>query len=135
MENATASRGDTGDDRRSLGASGEALAARYLERKGCRIVGRNVRWGRGEIDLIAIEGATIVFVEVKSKRTARFGAAEEMVTAAKQRQLTRLALQYLQHRRWLGRPARFDVVAVAWGPGGDAVVRHFRDAFPAAGAW
>ncbi|HEY5999504.1 MAG TPA: YraN family protein [bacterium] len=133
MRDATETPADAGDGRRALGASGEALAARYLERRGYRVIDRNVRCGRGEIDLVAVDRATIVFVEVKSNRSPRFGAPEEMVTAAKQRQLTRLALQYLQHRRWLGRPARFDVVAIAWDPGGAAAIRHFRDAFPAAG--
>ena len=79
----------TGGDRRALGASGEALAARHLERRGCRILERNVRCGRGEIDLVAIDGGTIVFVEVKGNRGRRFGAPEEMVTSAKQRQLRR----------------------------------------------
>ncbi len=127
--------GGAGDDRRALGAASEALAARYLGKRGYRILGCNLRFGRGEIDMVALDGATIVFVEVKSNRGTRFGAPEEMVTAGKQRQLTRLAQQYLQHRRWLGRPARFDVVAVTWDAGGSAIVRHFPNAFPAAGSW
>lgn len=124
-----------GDDRRALGSRGESIAAEYLERKGFRILERNVRCGRGEIDLIAADGYIVVFVEVKGNRGRRFGAPEEMVTPAKQRQLTRLATWYLQRRRWLGRPARFDVVAVDWDAGGSARVRHIANAFPATGGW
>ena len=58
-----------------------------------------------------------------------------MVTPAKQRRLTRLAAWYLQRRGWLGRPARFDVVAVDWDAAGARGVRHFPDAFPATGSW
>jgi putative endonuclease len=95
----------------------------------------NVRCRHGELDLVALDGRTVVFVEVKSNRGGRFGAPEEMVTPSKQRRLTRLALWYLQRRGWLGRPARFDVVAVDWDGGGAARLRHFRDAFPAVGGW
>ncbi|HWR97564.1 MAG TPA: YraN family protein [Candidatus Methanoperedens sp.] len=125
----------TGGNRRALGAGGEAVAASHLERLGFRILERNVRCGRGEIDLIALDGRVVVFIEVKSNRGGRFGAPEEMVTPGKQRRLTQLATWYLQRRRWLGRPARFDVVAVDWGPVGSAAVRHFPDAFPASGGW
>jgi putative endonuclease len=127
---------DSGWNRRSLGAAGEAAAVRHLERRGCRIIEKNVRCRLGEIDLVAIEAGVVVFVEVKGNRGGRFGAPEEMVTPAKQRRLTRLARWYLQRRGWLGRPARFDVVAVDWEAGGAAAcVRHIPDAFPASGAW
>ena len=121
--------------RRALGASGEAIAARHLERRGFRILERNVRCHRGEIDLVALDAGTVVFVEVKSNRGRRYGAPEEMVTPAKQRRLTRLAVWYLQRRGWLGRAARFDVVAVDWDRTGAAAVRLFLDAFPATGGW
>ena len=125
----------SGEDRRALGASGEDVAAAHLEGRGFRILERNVRLGRGEIDLIAFDAGTVVFVEVKGNRGRRFGAPEEMVTAVKQRRLTRLATWYLQRRGWLGRPARFDVVAVDWDAGGRAAVRHFPNAFPSSGWW
>ena len=125
----------TRDCRRELGASGEALAADCLERLGFRVIERNVRCGFGEIDLVALDRGTVVFVEVKSNRGPRYGAPEEMVTPAKQRQLTRLATWYLQRRRWLGRPARFDVIAVDWDADGTPRVRHLANAFPAAGIW
>lgn len=122
-------------NRRALGAAGESAAARLLERRGIRVVEANVRCRFGEIDLVAIDAGVVVFVEVKGNRGGRFGAPEEMVTPAKQRKLTRLALWYLQRRGWLGRPARFDVVAVDWEAADGPGVRHFPDAFPAAGGW
>ena len=124
-----------GDQRRALGAAGESAAARHLERSGYGIVERNVRCRLGEIDLVALDGAVVVFVEVKGNRGPRYGAPEEMVTLFKQRRLTRLASWYLQRRGWLGRQARFDVVAVDWKADGAARVRHLRNAFPATGSW
>ena len=123
------------DHRRALGAAGESAAARHLEKCGYRIVEANIRCRLGEIDLVAIDAGVIVFVEVKGNRGGRYGAPEDMVTPAKQRRLTRLAAWYLQRRGWLGRPARFDVVAVDWDISGAKCVRHFRDAFPATGSW
>lgn len=124
-----------GRNRRVLGAAGEEEALRYLGRHGFSLIGRNIRCRLGEIDLVARQGEVIVFVEVKGNRGGRYGAPEEMVTPYKQRRLTRLAHWYLQRRGWLGRPARFDVVAVDWDPGGEPRVRHIADAFPASGAW
>lgn len=126
---------EAGDKRRALGAAGESAAARHLVGSGFRIVEANVRCRIGEIDLVAIDAGVIVFVEVKGNRGGSYGTPEEMVTPLKQRRLTRLALWYLQRRGWLGRPARFDVVAVDWDAVGAKCVRHFRDAFPATGSW
>ncbi len=120
-----------GPSRREIGSLGERLAARHLERRGLRVVERNVRCRLGEIDLVALSGGTVVFVEVKGKRGPGRGLPEEMVTAAKRRRLTFLAQWYLQRRGWLARPSRFDVVAVDWCASGP-VVRHIPDAFPAA---
>jgi len=123
------------DHRRALGAAGESAAARQLERCGYQIIEANVRCRLGEIDLVAIDAGVVVFVEVKGKRGGRYGAPEDMVTPFKQRRLTRLAAWYLQRRGWLGRPARFDVVAVDWDESGAKSLRHFRNAFPATGSW
>jgi putative endonuclease len=123
------------DQRRALGAGGESIAARHLENRGFRIVEANVRCRLGEIDLVALHRGVVVFVEVKSNRGRRYGPPEEMVTPAKQRRLTRLALWYLQSRGWLGKRTRFDVVAVDWDRAGERRLRHFRDAFPASGSW
>lgn len=123
------------DYRRVLGAAGEAAAARHLERRGCKILEANVRCRLGEIDLVALEKGVVVFIEVKSNRGGGYGPPEAMVTPVKQRRLVRLAIWYLQRRGWLGRPARFDVIAVDWGPEGAALVRHIPDAFDAPSVW
>jgi putative endonuclease len=96
------------DPRARSGASAEALAARFLESRGLRVVARNFRCRRGEIDLIARDGATLVFVEVRLRRSGGYGGAAESITAAKRARLDAAAQFYL-----LGReppPCRFDAV-------------------------
>lgn len=115
--------------RQARGRRGEALAAERLARLGYRLLDRNARGGSGEIDLVAEDGETVVFVEVRSRATGAFGSAAESVTRGKQARLSRAALAYLAGRGWLGRPARFDVVAVD-GPAGAERVEVIRDAFP-----
>ncbi len=123
------------ENRRTAGSRGESLAAGWLRARGFRIIESNYRCRLGEIDLIAEDGGTVVFVEVKSKRGGRFGAPEEMVTHGKQARLTMLALVYLRHRGWMSRPARFDVVAVDWIGEGKGRLRHYRNAFAAGRGW
>jgi putative endonuclease len=118
--------------RRTLGERGEAAAARYLRRLGYRIVGRRVRTRLGEIDLVAVDGRTVVFVEVKTRRSDQQGHPSEAVDLAKQRRLTRLATAYLKRRRLLHCAARFDIVAVTWPDRGRPRIEHFRHAFEAA---
>lgn len=120
---------------RDLGKRGEARAAAYLRHRGFRILETNYRCRLGEIDLVAVEGGTVVFVEVKSKRGLDRGRPEEMITPAKRRRLTLLARAYLQSRGWMKRPARFDVVAVEWGDAPAGSLRHYRNAFPAETTW
>ena len=118
------------DHRRALGSAAERHAADYLERLGWRIVARNWRAGRfGELDLVAEDGAALVFVEVRARRGLP-GAAAETVTAAKQARLIRLAQHYLaatgepESRAW-----RIDVVAIDLGPDGRVVsFEHIRSA-------
>ena len=90
---------------------GEALAAEYLEARGCRIVEREWRCRLGEIDLIAEQEGTILFVEVKLRTNLRYGMPREYVTAKKQEKLRAAALLYLSERE-LDVPARFDVAEV-----------------------
>jgi len=119
---------------RPLGSAGEAAAARYLRRQGLRIVARGYRDPLGEIDLVAVEGRTVVFVEVKTRTDHLAGHPAEAVDRQKQRRLTRAALGFLRRHHLLDYPARFDVVAVTWPPGQRMpAVQHIRDAFPAAG--
>jgi putative endonuclease len=110
------------------------MAAAYLRRKGLRVVAHGVRERWGELDLVAIEGRTIVFVEVKTRRSADILDAVEAVDLPKQRRITRAALAYMRRHRLLEERCRFDVVAICL-PAGDGIseIRHFPDAFPATG--
>jgi len=119
----------------ALGAAGEARAARHLARQGYRIVARNVRAGGVEIDLVARRGRLLVFVEVKTRRCARFGPPELAVDPHKQARLIRGALAWLsEHGRGITR-TRFDVVACEVGadPSGAETwrIRHLPGAFDA----
>jgi putative endonuclease len=116
---------------RWLGDRGERAAARYLRRQGLRIITRGFRTPRGEIDLIARDQQTLVFVEVKSRR---WGEPAESVTLEKQRRLTLAALQFLKRHRLLEHPSRFDVVAVVWPDDRQPpAIEHIRNAFEAVG--
>ncbi len=109
------------------GKAAEARAAQYLESRGLVIVERNYRSRYGEIDLIARDGATLVFVEVRARGSNRFGGAAASITAAKRAKLTRTALHYLAGA---GRTpqCRFDAVLLA-GTDDNAAVEWIRDAF------
>jgi putative endonuclease len=116
-------------DRARLGASGERLAADLLARRGYRLVARNWRCPYGEIDLIAEDGAELVFVEVKARRGARMGSGEEAITPVKRRRLIAAAQTYLAEQGAEQRHFRFDVVAIALAPGGQVrSVRLYRRA-------
>jgi len=97
---------------RAFGEQGEAEAVRFLQRRGYRIVDRNVRLWRGEIDLIAYDGEVLVFIEVKARRSLRYGGAPWAVNQRKQERLSRLALQYLARQRLKDCPCRFDLVLI-----------------------
>jgi putative endonuclease len=113
-----------------LGRLGEAVAARFLERRGLQIVARNVRSRLGEIDLVARDGPTLVFVEVKARGPHAVDPPQAGVDARKQARLTRLALGYLARYRPASLRCRFDVVAVTLDPrGGAPQVKHFPSAF------
>jgi len=100
------------DPRRVLGAAGEDRAAAWYESRGYVVVDRNWRCRDGELDLVVSRGRTLVFVEVKNRRTNRFGGPAEAVTPAKQQRLRRLALRYLQDTGCRAGELRFDVVAI-----------------------
>jgi putative endonuclease len=95
-----------------FGQRAEAMAVRYLKKCGYKILERNYRNRNGEIDIIAREGETLVFVEVKARSSERFGSAKAAVTAHKQRQVSKVALGYLKMTAQSGVKARFDVVTV-----------------------
>ena len=118
----------------SLGDQGESVAAKYLEGRGFHILERQLRGRHGELDLIAVDGDTVVFVEVKTRATSIAGDPTEAVTAAKQKRITQSALAYLKRRQWLQRRTRFDVVSILWnGKDGHPEIRHYPAAFEAAG--
>lgn len=119
---------------RSLGERGERAAAKHLEALGYTIVARGHRDRVGEIDLIAVDGRTVVFVEVKTRtRTAR-GSPEDAVDDEKRRRLTRAALAYLKKKKLLQQATRFDVVAVVWpDERSRPEITHYRAAFEATG--
>jgi putative endonuclease len=119
-----------------LGRRGESAAARYLKRHGYRILARGDRLWPGELDLVALDRQTIVFVEVKTRRSQDAGHPAEAVDAAKQRRLTRLAVTFLKRHGLLEHPGRFDVVAVTWPEGRRRpTIEHFKNAFEAVGKW
>lgn len=120
---------------RPLGERGEVAAARLLRRKGYKIISRQDRdISRGEIDLVAVDGQTVVFVEVKTRRSLNTGHPAESVHDEKQRRLTRLAVSYLKRHELLEYPARFDVVAVIWpSTARKPTIEHIPNAFGAVG--
>jgi len=115
------------EERLRLGSWGEEQAAVFLRRRGLKIVARNVRTPVGEIDIIARDRRFLVFVEVKTRRSATCGAPAEAVGTAKQRQIIRTAQWYLLQNRNDTLQPRFDVVSVF--AGGDPRIEHIEDAF------
>lgn len=106
------------------GKRGEDLAVAELRRRGYRIVERNYRCKRGEIDIIAREGSALVFVEVRSRADGNQGSAVETVTAAKQGKVARVAATYLAERQPVFDECRFDVVGITGG-----AITVIKDAF------
>jgi putative endonuclease len=107
-----------------IGATSEDRAVEHLVRRGYRIVERNYRCKLGELDIIARDGTTLVFVEVRSRRNGEHGSALVAVGWPKRRKVSRVAMQYLAHRKPRFELARFDVVAIT---GGELV--HIKDAW------
>ncbi|HEY3381900.1 MAG TPA: YraN family protein [Vicinamibacterales bacterium] len=121
-------------DRISLGKSGEDLACRELERRGYAILARRYRTRFGEIDIVARDGPTIVFIEVKARTSDRYGDPAEAVTLHKQAKVTAMAEDYLARRGLFGAPCRFDVVGVIFAPDGKLRLEVIQSAFDAV-AW
>lgn len=117
------------DPRRRRGDAGEQMAVSFLQQLGYRIADRNFRLRTGEIDIVAWDGATLVFIEVKTKAQQKFGQPEEMVGRRKQLTLERVAMAYLQRHEHHGIDVRFDVVAVQLDANAAAAVTHIPAAF------
>jgi len=114
---------------KEIGRKGEQKAAEFLTHKGYRILKQNYRWARGEIDIVARDGDTLVFVEVKTKAgSSDFGEPETWVTPRKQQQIGQVALRYLQENEIVDTDCRFDVVAVTYKQG-QWRLKHIENAF------
>jgi putative endonuclease len=115
------------------GGSGETAACRHLEAAGLTIRQRNFRCHEGEIDIVAQDGATTVFVEVKERHASAHGLACETVTPGQRRRIVRAARVYGARHGLSERPIRFDVVSIDWMDDEHSSVRHDRGAFDADG--
>lgn len=118
--------------RKQTGALGEQIASDWLLRQGCELIVRNWRCQEGELDIIAAEGDTLLFLEVRTRTTlGRFGTAEESVDWRKQRQVRHLAARYLSTAQHPYRRFRFDVIVVFLHRNSADVlnIRHIRNAF------
>jgi putative endonuclease len=120
------------DGRRETGRRGEAIAAAFVQDLGWRVVDRNFRCRAGEIDLVVLDGETVVFLEVRSRTGRGRGTPLESVDHRKQAQVGRVARHYLTLRGWHARAARFDVIGIRFDAEPPAV-EHVRSAFDLVG--
>jgi putative endonuclease len=116
--------------RQRLGKTGEDLACRELERRGYAIVARRYRRRGGELDIIARDGPTLVFVEVKTRQGRAFGEAADAITGFKRRRITQLARDYMMRQHVDNCPCRFDVVSIQF-DSGEPVIEIIQNAFDA----
>lgn len=120
--------------KKSLGRRGEDAATRFLKRLGYRILARGLDSRLGELDIIAVDGRTIAFVEVKTRTTCDSGHPTDAIDATKQRRMTQAALAYLKSHGLLHHTARFDVVAVTWPSDTNRpTIEHYKSAFSPVG--
>ncbi len=115
-------------NKHEVGKSGEERAVNFLRQKGFSIIKTNYRTSFGEIDVIARDGDTIVFIEVKSRRSLSFGAPEQAVDSIKKNRIKKIANQFISHYQLFDRDCRFDIVALYYE--GQAVqIKHIPNAF------
>jgi putative endonuclease len=119
--------------RLGAGPAGEALACRHLRAQGYEILDRNYRCRSGEVDIVARQGETTVFVEVKERRGVSHGEGHEAVTYGKRRRVIRAARLYAAASGVMEMPVRFDVVSIDWQDAGRPRIRHDTGAFDANG--
>jgi putative endonuclease len=115
-----------------LGKQGEQLAVGFLKKLRYKILEKNFRCKFGEIDIVALEGKTLVFVEVKTRCSLNYGSPQASITPKKRYQLMKVACFYLQKNRLFDRAARFDVVAVGF-DSGEKRIELIRNAFELSG--
>jgi putative endonuclease len=116
------------DYRKRVGREGEDKGVGYLREKGWTILERNYRAERGEIDIVALDGDVLVFVEVKTKRHNSFGEPESWVDQRKQMQIGKVAQAYIQQHNIYDKDCRFDVIGIV-NCGQNIEIRHIKDAF------
>ena len=117
-----------------LGDRGERAAVSYLKKQRFRILAKQYRNSYGEVDIIAQDGKTTVFVEVKTRTSTNEGQPFDAVDLRKQEKLTRIALAWLKQHGRLEQSSRFDVVSILWpDETGEPQIQHFRNAFEATG--
>jgi putative endonuclease len=122
--------------RRWFGNRSERAAARYLRRRGFHLISHNYRCSQGEIDLIAVDGRELVFVEIRSTESPDPEIPAASVDREKQRRLTKAALHFLHRKRLRDPVCRFDVIAIAWPPGhAEPRIEHYPHAFEAVGRY
>ncbi len=114
-----------------LARAGEEAARRFLEKSGMMILHRNVRFPEGELDIVAREGNTLVFVEVKTRQGDRFGTPDAAIDFGKQRRQFAAAGRFISLCRLQNVPVRFDIITVLWPSNGVPSIAHFRNAFRA----
>lgn len=115
-------------EKKEIGQKGENLAADYLQNAGYTVLERNYRCKLGEIDIIARDNDTLVFIEVRSRSSLAFGLPQESINRRKRHQISKVALEYMIRRKLKNIPARFDVVAVSF-EGRKEKVDLIKDAF------
>jgi putative endonuclease len=119
---------------KSLGQRGEDVAVRHLKGKGYRILARHLDSPLGELDIIAVDGRTVIFVEVKTRTSTETGHPTEAIDQRKERRMTQAALAYLKANGLLQYAARFDVVALTWPENARRpVIEHYENAFSPVG--
>ncbi len=117
-------------DKRTIGFEGEQLAVKFLKKNGYKILQRNYRCKSGEIDIICYDHGIIVFVEVKTRHSDKYGPPELSVTKAKKRQIIRVALHYLAKKKIKDIGLRFDVVSIFYSPAKEhPTITLFKNAF------
>lgn len=117
-----------------LGDRGERAATRFLKKLGYKIVARQYENQFGEIDIIALDGQQIVFVEVKTRTTTNMGQPFEAVDRRKQQKLTKIALVWMKRHRRMDQSARFDIVSIVWPDGHrQPEIQHIKNAFESSG--
>ncbi|MEA4848779.1 MAG: YraN family protein [Clostridiaceae bacterium] len=118
-----------------IGAFGEDMACEYLEEYGYKVLERNFSCRTGELDIIALEGETVAFIEVKTRSSERYGLPSEAISISKQGKIVKTALYYMQRNRLLDRMCRFDVLEIIIEDEDNHRINLIRDAFQYSGRY